>query len=106
VEYKGGHSDIQGEEKMRKRSKKGRALYSVRGPDGRFSKALPLAPTKGQVEETGIDGIKAVETWKGRPTPIECYELSVERVYYHPKLVHSVKVRQYDQFTNDLLRQF
>jgi hypothetical protein len=91
---------------MRKRAKKGRALHSVRGPDGRFCKALPLAPTKGQVEETRVERVQGMAQREGRQTPIECYELSVERVYYHPKLVHSVKVRQYDQFTNDLLRQF
>jgi hypothetical protein len=91
---------------MHKRKKAKRALYSVRGPDGRFCKTLPLAPTEGSVTQEGVERVQGLAQREGRPTSIECYELSIERVYYHPKLVHGVKVRQYDQFTNDLLRQF
>jgi hypothetical protein len=106
VEYKGGHLDNEGEKTMRRRSKTKGRMRAMRGPDGRFSKAVSKSLEKGQVAETGINRLKAVAEGTCRQAAIECYELSVERVYYHPKLVYGVKVRQYDQFTNDLLRQF
>jgi hypothetical protein len=103
VKYKGGHSDIQGEEKMRKGAKKGGALYSMRGPDGRF-KAVSKSSEEGQVEKEGIDRLKAVEKGKGREAASDRLIYHRRSVFYHAychrDLRYEVYIKTYDFFTH------
>jgi len=102
VKYKGGHLDNEGEKTMRRRSKKGRALHSVRGPDGRF-KAVSKSSEEGQVAQEGIDGLKALASRKGWTASPEqdiyCRRSDFEREYLHPRLSQWIKVKLYDYFT-------
>ena len=89
------------EGEMHKGKKAKRALYSMRDANGRFCKALSQSSSEGQVEKAPVIGVESVEKGEGGEAAIECYEFPhlAFRWYRHPKLIYSVKVKCYDNFT-------
>jgi hypothetical protein len=83
---------------VRKRAKKKRSMYSVRSPNGRFCKVVPLASAKGPPAQTPLVRVEGVEKGEGRKAAVECLNFVLARVYIHPKLHHLVRVRKHDRF--------